>query len=52
MKEMKRTYVSPTIESEKVDLPEALACVIYNANGSSGFWEGSNVLESPTPNCW
>jgi len=52
MKENRKPYVSPTIESEKVDLPEALACVIYNAYGSSGYWEGSNVIDSPTANCW
>jgi len=40
MTEKKKTYVSPTIESERVDLPEAWACAIYTAGDKTGTWEG------------
>ena len=47
----KKTYLSPTIESEKVELPEAVACIIYNAEASSGYWYGTSIVTSPTYNC-
>ena len=52
MEDKKKTYISPDIESERVDLPQAWACTIFNANSSSGTWSGSDVMSSPEPNCW
>ena len=43
MAENKKPYVSPGIESERVDPPEAWACYIYGANDLSGKWSGSGV---------
>ena len=47
MAETKKPYLSPGIESERVDVPEAWACTIYNANGLSGSWSGRGVATPP-----
>lgn len=49
MPDSKKLYVSPGIESERVDPPEAWACDIFNAAGSAGTWTGSILsLTSPS----
>lgn len=52
MKETKKPYVSPGIESERLDPPEAWACTIFGPAGSaSGTWSGSDVMTSPIGVC-
>ena len=51
MADRKKPYISPDIESERVDLPEAWACTIYNAGDLSGTWSGPNVMDSPIGSC-
>jgi hypothetical protein len=50
MKE-KKPYASPKIESERVDLPQAWACNIYNMKDKCGRWSGVNLKEHPNFVC-
>jgi hypothetical protein len=39
----KKLYVSPDIESERVDLPQAWACNIYGTTSEGARWSGPQV---------
>jgi hypothetical protein len=51
MAENKKVYESPKIETERVDLPDAWACNVYNAGQSSGTWSGANITGAITYIC-
>ena len=47
----KKAYVSPSIESERIDLPEAFACTIYGMSDTHGTWSGSGLLDQANILC-
>ena len=47
----KKIYVSPSIESEIIDLPEAFACTIYGLSDDHGTWSGTGILDQATLFC-
>jgi len=47
----KKTYVSPTVTSLRIEEPLAYACTVYNMKTGRGTWVGSNLFGSPTVNC-
>jgi hypothetical protein len=44
---MKKLYVSPTIESERISTPKAWACYPVNPNATN--WDESNIVFTDSP---
>lgn len=50
----KKLYVSPDIETERLDFPGAWACNVFGAtdyNELAGSWSGAHLVESAIINC-
>ena len=51
MQERKKTYVSPGIQSERLDLPQAWSCDIHAANSSAWYYGDPYRYQTPTFEC-
>lgn len=50
----KKLYVSPKLETEKLNLPGAWGCNVFNAtnyNEIAGIWSGAHLVEAAIKNC-
>jgi hypothetical protein len=47
----KKVYISPGIESERLDLPQAWSCDVHLSNTSAWYYGDNYLFQTPTFDC-